>query len=1530
MNPSERLDELLDRWEVGHHLGRAVAAEELCRDCPELLPELQRQISVLLGMAEVVRQLPLPDSPAPPAHGDQWPANPPADRVHDAGELTDGPDPDSSSPDHATLPVPQPSSPPGLPPRAGRYLVQEQIAVGGMGAVLRVRDPAFERTLAVKVMLPQAAGQLEAVKRFLEEARITGRLQHPGIPPVHELGQLDSGMPFFAMKLIKGQTLAALLRQRQGTADDLPRWIGIFRQVCQTLAYAHSRGIIHRDLKPHNVMVGAFGEVQVMDWGLAKAIARLAEEDPDGPGQGSTFQSVRRSQDSTLSQTGDVMGTLGYMAPEAARGEIRTLDERCDVFGLGAILCEVLTGQPPFWKGSSLDRRLQAADGKVDEAFGRLDNCGADAELVGLARRCLAPKKEDRPRHAGQMAEAVECYEAQVQERLRQADLARGKAQVQAEEQRKRAQVEKARAVAERGRRRAVAAAAAVALLLVAGAAGAALWYQQGRAEQAAREKYLRQEVSAGLAETERQHQELHGKLSDPLQVHELLSDIDQWHSLVRAGQAALAKTQALARSEPALLGEDLTEQLQQASKQQQTVERDYQLARKLDDIRLQASTMVEGKFDTARAVAKYVGAFAEADYHVSQADVGPPAARIGRSPIRYALVAALDFWAATTRDRPLGRRLLLVARRADPDPWRDQMREALGGNDVHKLQRLSEQVDVSRQSPQMLLAVAWRLPRTDGQAAALLRRSLDQYPRDFWLHFSLGGRAKDPAEMAGCYRAALALRPNSSVAHVNLGVALYAQRDYAGAITHYQHALKLDPKDAIAHDNWGNALAAQQDYAGAIHHYRQALQLDPKGPNPHNSWGIALHAQQDYAGAVHHYRQALQLDPKFALAHNGWGAVLVAQRDYAAAIHHCQEALRLDPKGPNPHNSWGNALYAQQDYAGAIHHYRHALQLDSKFALAHNGWGAVLVAQRDYASAIDHFQQALQLDPKYPEAHSNWGNALRAQKDYVGAIRHYQQALQFNPKFAPAHNGWGLALESQQDYAGAIHHYQQALHLDPNDAMVHSNWGLALAHQKDYAGAIRHYRQALQLDPELAEAHCNWGAALAAQQDYAGAIHRCQEALRFDPNLALAHSVWGYALYGMKDYAGAISHSQQALKLDPKNALAYCNWGAALAAQQDYAGAATHCRQALKLDPNFAAAHFYWGWSLVFQRDYAGAVTHFQHAVKLDPSYGEAHGALGFVLLTRGYFTDAEQTIRRCLQLLRPGHPMRSAAQKVLHDCQRALQLEQQALALAHGKVQSTGPTEMVRLAQFCHQYRRHPTAVRLYSSALAAQPPLADDLKKEHLFRAACAAALSAAGQGHKAVALTEKERGELRQQALHWLQANLKLWKEELQKEMSLSLALTDVQLARWQTEPALAELREEKELVRLPKEEQQAWQQLWADVAQVLKQVRRQRTLSQVEGKLTVHKKEQMHEVYMKAGRTYVIDQRPKSFDAFLRLEDASGKKLSEDKDSGGPQEAQIIFTAPQDGSYRLVASSFQQQGIGTYTLVIREFAGLPNK
>jgi serine/threonine protein kinase len=213
-----------------------------------------------------------------------------------------------------------------------RYEILDRIGEGGMGVVYLARDRELGREVALKVLRTPDPSAAER-DRILREARILASLEHPGIAPVHDVGVLADGRVFYVMKCVRGERLDSFAR----TARSRTELLRVFRQVCDAVAFAHAAGVIHRDLKPQNVMLGAFGEVLVLDWGVAKLRGHPIDS-TDASGTQPTGENTA---------PGTVVGTPGYMAPEQLTGHSAAVDERADVFGLGGILCFLLTGDHP-------------------------------------------------------------------------------------------------------------------------------------------------------------------------------------------------------------------------------------------------------------------------------------------------------------------------------------------------------------------------------------------------------------------------------------------------------------------------------------------------------------------------------------------------------------------------------------------------------------------------------------------------------------------------------------------------------------------------------------------------------------------------------------------------------------------------------------------------------------------------------------------------------------------------------------------------------------------------------------------------------------------------------------------------------------------------------------------------------------------------------------------------------------------------------------------------------------------------------
>jgi len=293
-----------------------------------------------------------------------------------------------------------------------RYVVIREIARGGMGKVLEVEDTELRRSVALKVLRKEFLGRRDVVERFLEEAQITGQLEHPNIVPVHEMGVDGAGNLYFTMKLVEGLSLAeVLLRLREGNRDaqreyDLMKLLDTFIKICEGMSFAHNRGVIHRDLKPANIMVGRFGEVQVMDWGVAKVVGRQFRSESDS----GIVLTDRLDMGAAHTMMGAIIGTPSYMSPEQAKGDIEAINHHSDIFSLGVILYEMLCLRSP-WTGKSSDEVLeQVREMTPVKPRERNPEIEVPAELERLALKCLEKDPNSRVDTVAELAENIRNF----------------------------------------------------------------------------------------------------------------------------------------------------------------------------------------------------------------------------------------------------------------------------------------------------------------------------------------------------------------------------------------------------------------------------------------------------------------------------------------------------------------------------------------------------------------------------------------------------------------------------------------------------------------------------------------------------------------------------------------------------------------------------------------------------------------------------------------------------------------------------------------------------------------------------------------------------------------------------------------------------------------------------------------------------------------------------------------------------------------------------------------------------------------
>ncbi|KAA3612757.1 MAG: hypothetical protein DWQ01_03365 [Planctomycetota bacterium] len=725
---------------------------------------------------------------------------------------------------------------------SGRYEILQTIADGGMGTIFRAKDHNLEREVAVKTIKLKASSQSSPatmamrLQRFSNEARITGLLEHPNIVPVHDLGLLPNGKLFFAMKLVAGKTWSAQRKEwesshpsRTGRLDRLEDHLDILGKIADALAFAHQRGVIHRDLKPDNIMIGRFGEVQVMDWGLVKILESGKGEPEQPPQEDDSFFPSNLEKTSS----GSVFGTPAYMAPEQARGEVESIGPRTDVFGLGALLYFALFGQAPYTGRNRQSILEMAKQGAWNFPKG---SSQTPFELRAVCRKAMAAESGDRYASPQAFAADLKAYRHGLPGQAWQDSL-----------------VQK---TLKSVRRHPAISIAMASLFLLA----ALTWAM------------LNQRAA-------RQYQENHNQL--------LQSEL-QWQEALDQYQTATSLLPAQYGGNPILAVSSTLENLKILGFQFQTSTQPEAILRRLDEVRKKDPKLAEKlqlilgdlrdlfqvaslrlmwecKMDRiperlsshSREIVR--GMLEE---HEAIADLWPTVDALDQSlnqgPWQDELRQAKDRW-------HIERSSDLKKLRNSPnfpleDGWQI-FRFATFAGDIlsrdlgHPDKANPEETELAKEYVAEAFASASRLA-----------------PHLFWIHdgaprlLSLSGQKGWQEQAVNHALQSVTLQPKSAMAHDRYAAALLlANHSPEEAAFQAREAVRLDPDYPLAHNNLGEALRRMQKLegeGGAIDHFEIALSLDPNNLNAQRNLGLALFEANQFEAACRQWEAYLQRRP--------------------------------------------------------------------------------------------------------------------------------------------------------------------------------------------------------------------------------------------------------------------------------------------------------------------------------------------------------------------------------------------------------------------------------------------------------------------------------------------------------------------------------------------------------------------------------------------------------------------------------------------------------------------------------------------
>lgn len=1013
-----------------------------------------------------------------------------------------------------------------------------KLGEGGMGVVRKIRDKRLGRLAALKIMLSEKKADDRTEKRFIREAEITATLNHPSIPPVYEAGRTESGSLYLLMKLIDGQTLKELIEDYHDTGRDpetLKGLIEALARACEAIAYAHEQGILHRDLKSENIMVGAFGEVLVMDWGLAKDI-KDQDEIPELTDL--SLISEHEGQQSGLTLEGSVLGTPGYMSPEQANGSL--LDERSDLFSLGAILCEILCGRPPIRGDTLLEFIVATISGPIPAPKDILSS--VSPELNSLAAHALALEKNDRPENVLAFLEDLKAWlQGQPLDShrysLREGTLRLARKHVGL----------------------LISSVAFLFILIVA------LFFlnermQQERVVEAARRVQTSQKLFNKAKNQARR------KL-DPRNIRETVVD-----ALTFAGRSEDAMLAAAEVYGIAKLDKDQEVILKQCiSRHPPSYQARFRLhLLKSQSFKSQAFIMTDAFRELLKVAEKrgdeneftWYGKGKEAHKNKEYKKAIEAFNQIEKytTAFHQAYLDRGRAWAALKNNKK-ALRDYDQAIRVKPDYSaaynnraliKTDMGNRLGALDDYNLAIFLDSTNVQAYSNRGLLR----------QSLKDLSGAIEDFQRALKLHddgplrrllllnrgsaYLEAGRTR---EALTDFTAVLKIDPKNYQAQTMRGQVFFLKKDYKEAIREYTQAILHNPERALAFLKRAEALAKLNQHEKAIEDYSLCIEKDPQSWRAYYNRGNSYTALQQYQKAKADFEQCVRLNPSHASAHFNRARMNIKLGKLKDAMDDLNLALENNPTHSTALNNRGS-LFAQFNQSDkALRDFDAAIEADSKNDDAYFNRGLLYFRQKSFLQALNSFNEAIRLNQRNSESYFLRGQCYLNLNNQNAALSDFNAAIGIDSQNAKYYDSRGSLLLKVGQRNAAYRDYSSALRLakDPYlQAKVLNNRGNIVFFQgsltgqlKDFQAAFKDFNSAITIYPKLAEAHYGRGQVYFQLKKYQEALidYNNARSLGLNDSQLLVRRAFCYEALGQN--AAAIKAYQLYLRTAPKSELA-------------------------------------------------------------------------------------------------------------------------------------------------------------------------------------------------------------------------------------------------------------------------------------------------------------------------------------------------------------------------------------------------------